>query len=148
MPDYSGYSYLKPDWGHIYHPCVEDIPNDIPDPCGKSVLTTTFIDANLLFYFVTGRSATDIIHMLNKTPINWFCKKQNIVESASYGSDFTAFRTGIEQVVSLHTDLRYFGVPIEGPSVVFGDKKAVVDSSMNPSYRLKKRHNIISFNKV
>ena len=112
MPDYSGYSYANPDWGHVYHPCTEDIPDNIPDPRGESVLTTSFIDANLLFDYVTGRSATGIIHMLNKTPISWYCKKQNTVEVASYGSEFSAFRTRIEQVISLRTDLRYFGVPI------------------------------------
>ena len=44
--------------------------------------------------------------------------------------------------------LRMLGVTISGPSVVFGDNKSVIDSSMTPSYRLKKRHNILAFHRV
>jgi len=148
MPDYSKYSYLKPDWGYIYYPCKEDIPDDIPEPRGLPVLTTSFFDANLLFDYITGRSVSGIIHLLNKTPISWFCKKQNVVETASYGSEFTALRICVEQIISVRTDLRYFGAPIEGPSVIFGDNKAVIDSGMNASYRLKKRHDILAFHKI
>ena len=30
----------------------------------------------------------------------------------------------------------------------FGDNKAVIDTGMNPSYRLRKRHNILAYHKV
>ena len=148
MPDYSQYTYVKPDWGHVYHPCKEDIPNDMPTPRGKPILTTTFWDANLLFDYVTGRSATGIIHLLNKTPIGWFCKRQGTVETATYGSEFVAGRIAVEQIIDLRTTLRYFGARLAGPSVMFGDNKAVVDSGMIPSFRLKKRHNILAFHRV
>eukprot|EP00957_Ditylum_brightwellii_P047732 3626120-Ditylum_brightwellii.AAC.1 len=48
MPDYFNYKVEKKNWGHIYHPCQEEIPEDMPEPCGKPVMTTTFVDANLL----------------------------------------------------------------------------------------------------
>jgi len=72
--------------------------------------------------------------MLNKTPIGWFCKRQNTVETATYASEFTALRTAVEQVMVLHHDLHYFGVPIVGTSCLFGDNKAVIDSSMIPNF--------------
>ena len=111
-------------------------------------MTTTFVDANLMFDNVTGRSASGIIHMLNKTPIDWFCKKQATCETATYGSEFTALRIAVEQVIALSHDLRYFGVPLVGPSCLFGDNKAVIDSSMDPSFRLKKLHNILPYHCV
>ena len=40
------------------------------------------------------------------------------------------------------------GIPLIGPSVLLGDNKSVVDSAMIPSYRLKKRHNILAFHRV
>jgi len=85
---------------------------------------------------------------LNKTPISWFSKKLNTVETSTYGSEFSALRIAVEQVMSIRQDLRYLGVPIAGPSYIFTDNKAVVDSSVNPSYRLKKRHNILSWHTV
>jgi hypothetical protein len=148
MPNYDDLDYLKPDFGHVYHPVAEEVPHNAPDPKGKPILMTTFVDANLLFDMVNGRSATGIIHLLNKTPIDWYCKKQNTVETATYGSEFVALKTAIEQVIAMRQELRYFGALLTGPSVLFCDNKAVVDTAMIPSFRLKKRHNILSFHRV
>lgn len=68
LPDYSHYKVREYNWGHIYHPCKEEIPSGMLEPRGKPVLMTTFVDANLLHDMVTGCSCTGIIHMLNKTP--------------------------------------------------------------------------------
>ena len=79
MPDYSNYKVEKKNWGHSYHLCQEeipeDMPEDMPEPHRKPVMTTTFVDANLLHDVITGRSCTGIIHLLNKTPIDWFSKR-------------------------------------------------------------------------
>ena len=47
--------------------------------------------------------------------------------------------------------LRMLGVPLAengGPSYLFGDNKAVVDSSVIPDYNLKKRHHALCFHRV
>eukprot|EP00957_Ditylum_brightwellii_P062126 4714903-Ditylum_brightwellii.AAC.1 len=31
IPDYSNYNVKKKNWGYIYHPCQEEIPEDIPE---------------------------------------------------------------------------------------------------------------------
>eukprot|EP00957_Ditylum_brightwellii_P158732 12081628-Ditylum_brightwellii.AAC.1 len=54
MSDYSNYKVEANIWGHIYHPCQEEIPEDMPEPRGKPVMTTTFVDANLLHDVITG----------------------------------------------------------------------------------------------
>jgi hypothetical protein len=106
------------------------------------------VDANKLFNLVTGRSAAGIIHLLNKTPLSWFSKKLSTVETSTYGSEFSALRIAVEQVMSIRQDLRYLVVPVAGPSYLFCDNKAFVDSSVIPSYQLKKRHNILSWHTV
>jgi Mn2+/Fe2+ NRAMP family transporter len=110
-------------------------------------LSTSFVDANQLF---TGCSAAGMIHLLNKTPICWFSMKLNTVETSTYGSEFSALPLliAVDQVMSICQDLRYLGVPIAGLSYIFTDNKAVVDSSVNPSYRLKKRHKVLSWHTV
>eukprot|EP00957_Ditylum_brightwellii_P002171 166711-Ditylum_brightwellii.AAC.1 len=35
MPDYYNYNIEKKNWGLIYHPCQEEIPEDMPEPRGK-----------------------------------------------------------------------------------------------------------------
>ena len=85
---------------------------------------------------------------MNKTPIDWFCKKQTTVATSTYGSEFAASRVSIEQIMEIRYALRMMGIPIEGPSVLFVDNKSVIDSGMNPSYRLKKNHNMLAFHCV
>ena len=120
----------------------------MPEPKGKPVLTTTFVDANLLHDVITGRSCTGIIHMLNKTPIEWFSKRQNTVETATYGSEFVAARTAVDQIVDLRYTMRMLGVPLTGPSWMFGDNLSVVNSSTIPSGKLQKRQNILNYHRV
>jgi hypothetical protein len=109
----------------VYHPCKEEISDDIPIPKGKSIQKTTFYDANLIFDYTTGKSATGIIHLCNKTPVDWYSSKNNPVECAT--------------IIANRIELYYLGCHIDGPTHLFGDNKSVVDTSMYPSYRLKKR---------
>ena len=54
--------------------------------------TTTYAYANLMHDLVTGRSMSGILHFVNQTPSQWFSKKQNTVETATYGSEFMVAR--------------------------------------------------------
>ena len=97
---------------------------------------------------LTGKSVTGILHLLNQTPIDWYCKKQATVETATYGAEFVAARTCVEQIVDLRTTLRYMGVPVAHKSYMFGDNESVVKSSTIPESKLHKRHNALSYHKV
>jgi hypothetical protein len=44
---------------------------------------------------------TGILHFMNKTPIDWYSKKQATVKTATYGSEMVAFCTGVEQIIDL-----------------------------------------------
>jgi hypothetical protein len=97
---------------------------------------------------LTGRSVTGVLHLLNQCPIDWFSKKQATVETATYGSEFVAACTCVEQVMDLRSTLRYLGVPIRAKSIMFGDNKCVVDSSTKIHSKLHKRHTTLSFHRV
>jgi hypothetical protein len=109
---------------------------------------TTYVDANLYHDLVNGRSVTGILHLFNKTVVDWFSKKQATVETATYGAEFVAARTAMEQIIDLRIELRYLGVQVKGYTVMFGDNESVVNSSSVPHARLHKRHNALSFHKV
>jgi hypothetical protein len=104
-----------------------------------------FVDANLMHGLTTGRYVTGTIHMLNQTPIDYFSKRQGQVETATYGSEFVAARTATEQIINLHYSLRALGIPLDGPSWMFGDNQRVVTSSMVPHSCLNKRWNTLSY---
>ena len=97
---------------------------------------------------MTGRACTGILHRLNKTPIDWYCKRQNNVKTATYGSEFVAARTATEQIIDLRYVLRMLGVPLDGPAYMFGDNLSVVTSATIPQSSLKKHHNALAYHKV
>ena len=130
----------------IYGNVLEEIPKDSPEPLGKSVTTTRFLDANLLF--ITGRSVTAVLHFFNPITGDWYSKRQATVENATYGSEFVAAKTATEQIVDIRQTLRYLGVPIKSKAYMFGDNKSVVTSSTVPHSLLSKRHNILSYHRV
>ena len=126
----------------------EQIPDNAPTPLGNAATLTHYVDANLMHDLLSGRSVNGMLHFANQTIIDWHCKKQGSVETATYGSEFVAAKNCTEQIQDLRHTLRYLGVPIRGKSHMFGDNESVVDSSAFPHARLQKRHNILSFHKV
>jgi hypothetical protein len=152
IPDHESIYGEHPDrheWMHsVYGSPEEEVPNFLPVPKGKSVRTTTFLDANLMHDYSTGRSATGVLHLINQTPIDWFSKRQGQVETATYGSEFVAARTATEQILDLRFTLRSLGAPLDGPSWMFGDNQSVVTSSTIPHSQLSKRWNALSYHRV
>ena len=137
------------DWMYaVYGNVNEELPDNMPTPKGKPVRTTTFVDANLMHDLTTGRSASGVLHMVNATPIEWFSKRQNTVETATYGSEFTAARLATDQLVDLRYTLRMLGVPLDGPAWMFGDNQSVITSSNLPHSPLTKRHNALAYHRV
>jgi hypothetical protein len=148
-PDMSEIPCVDYDWAHtVYGSPKEQIPTDLPSPKGNRVTLLHYFDANLYHDMLTGRSVTGVLHVMNKMAVDWHSKKQATVETATYGSEFIAARTCIEQAIDLRLTLRYLGVPICEKSYVFGDNKSVIDSSTVPHAKLHKRHNALSFHRV
>ncbi len=75
---------------------------------------------------------------VNKTPIKWYSKRQNTVESATYGSELVAARIAVEMIIEYRYKLRMMGVKITEPSVLMVDNEAVVKNTTLPSSSLKK----------
>ena len=118
LPDYSGIPDPKYDWEYsVYGNVKEVLPSDAPEPLGKGVITTHYVDANLMHCKLTGCSVTGCLHLMNGTPIEWYSKKQATVETATYGSEFIAARTCMEQVIDIRQTLRYLGVPVVGKGI-------------------------------
>jgi hypothetical protein len=148
-PDYLDLPELEHDWSrYVYGEITEVITQDAPEPLGKDVTTTHYVDANLMHDLVTGSSVTSTLHLVNKTPSDWYSKKHATVEIATYGSEFVAARTCVEQIIDLRNTLRYLGVPIRSKSDMFGDSKSVVDSSIQVNAELHKRHTMLTFHRV
>ena len=148
-PDYSNLPHKEYDWQRtVYEGAKEEIPHDIPEPKGKYVITTTYVDANLHHDQVTGNSVTACLHIVNATPSHWYTKRQATVETETYGSEFVAARIATDQIIDLRYTLMYLGVPVRSKSYMFGDNKSVVDSASIPTSTLSKKSTLASYHRV
>ena len=57
-------------------------------------------------------------------------------------------RQATEQIMDLRYTLRMMGVPLDGPSWMFGDNYSVIVSSTIPHSSLNKRHTALSYHRV
>jgi hypothetical protein len=136
------------DCNTVYGNIKEVFPKDAPKPLGKNVTLSHYVDANLMHDVTTGKSVTGILHLINKTPLDWYSKKQATVETATYGSEFIADRICVEQIIDLSSTLRYLGVPVREKNYMFGDNNSLVNSSMGLHAKLHKHHTMLSFHCV
>ena len=148
-PDFSSLKDQEYDWTRsVYSGACEQSPHDIPKTLGKHVQTTHYVDANLHHDLATGKAVTAVLHFLNQTPIDAYTKRQSTVETATYGSEFVAARTAVDQIIDIRTTLRYLGVPIRDKSYMFGDNRSVVTSSTIPNSTISKRQHLASYHRV
>ena len=97
---------------------------------------------------LTRRSHTGILLYVNNAPVQWYSKRQNTVESSSFGSEFVALRIAKEMIVTLRYKLRMFGVPVQGATNVFCDNNGVVKNTSIPHSMLQKKHNAINYHAI
>jgi hypothetical protein len=83
----------------VYGNHKEELPDKMPKPKRKPFRTTTYANENLMHCLVTERYMSGIINLVNQSPIQWFCKKQNIVETATYGSELMVARQATERIM-------------------------------------------------
>ena len=81
---------------------------------------------------------------MNRAPIIWYSKKQNTVETSTFGSEFVAMRIATEIIEGLQFRLHLLGIPMDGSSSVLCDNMSVVMNTTRPESTLKKNHNAIS----
>jgi hypothetical protein len=82
--------FKQVDWSDIYGNVEEALPPNMPAPLGNPVEMFCFVDSDHAGNLATRRSHSGIIIFLNKSPILWYSKRQNTVESSTFGSEFVA----------------------------------------------------------
>jgi len=88
------------------------------------------------------------IHEHCELTIVWFSKKQNSIETSSFGNEFMALKTGVELLEGLIYKLQMMGVPIEGYCNTCIDNMSVVNNTSVPESILKKKSNSIAYHYV
>jgi hypothetical protein len=147
-PSFNPSRFRECNWSEFYLNAEDALPPNMPEPRGKEVSTTCFVDADHAGCRVTRRSHTGIVLFVNRAPIVWYSKRQNTVETSTFGSEFVAMRIAIDQTEGLRYKLRMMGVPLAGPTALFCDSESVVRNSSAPESVLKKKHNAIAYHRT
>jgi hypothetical protein len=147
--DFSNIKWVSHDWKQFYPDIQGEVmPIGRPKPRGKSVQISFFCDAAFGSCHVTRRSTTGIVKFINGAPIQAYSKRQNTIETSTFGSEFIALKIAVEMNDALRYKLRMMGVEIDGPTNCFCDNKSVVTNAVVPQSTLSKKHNFVAYHKV
>ena len=147
-PEIDQDQFIRHDWGRFYGDVKEAVPIDCPTPLGKSVDLRMMVDADWAGDKARRRSRTGFFIFLNSAPIAWCSKRQATVETSVFGAEFVALKQGVEALRGLRYKLRMMGIPISGPSYIYGDNMSVVKNSSKPESTLNKKSNAICYHAV
>jgi len=136
------------DWKDFYGDVKEALPPNAPEPYGKEVDLRLFVDSDHAGDKRTRRSRTGFFVFLNSSPIVWMSKKQATIETSVFGAEFVAMKHGIETVRGIRFKLRMMGVPIAGPTYVYGDNMSVIHNTQRPESTLKRKCNQICYHAI
>jgi hypothetical protein len=127
----------------------EAIPPDMPPPLGKDVDLRMMVDSDHAGEKRTRRSHTPgFIIFCNLAPIIWLSKQQATIETSVCGAEFIAMKHGIETLRGLRYKIRMMGIPLSGPTYIYGDNKSQVTNSSRPELTLKKKCNSICYHAI
>ena len=94
------------------------------------------------------QSLTGFLIFCNMALIDWVSKKQPPNETSVFGSEFVAMKHGTEKLRGLSYKYRMMGIPLSGPSNVYGDNKSAITNSTTPKSTLKKKSNSICYHAI
>ena len=147
-PCLDGIIFNKQNWKDLYPDAEEATDPDAPDPLiEKDVQITAMVDASHGSCYDTRRSVTGYIIMVGRSIIKWYSKRQNTVESSSYGSELVAMRIAVEAILEIRYKLRMMGIKIAPTSNLLCDNQAVIINTQLPTSSLKKKHNSVAYHK-
>ena len=120
----------------------------MPKPLGKALKIRGYVDADHAGELLTRRSRTGYIIFLNKSPIYWHLKKNQSIETSTFGSEFMAMKQVTEYMLGLRFKLLMFGIPIDGPAFIYSNNQSVLANTSMPTSTLKKKSQSIDFHFV
>ena len=140
--------FKEQNWKEIYPDMKEELPPNMPEAKGSPVHLTGYFDADHASDVVSRRSVTGILMFANSTPVKFYSRRQNTVETSTYGSEIMAARIAVDIAVEMRYKLRMLGVPVPGPALLYGDNQSVIFNTTIPKSVLKKKHNALAFHRA
>jgi hypothetical protein len=151
-PEINMSDFKECDWKAFYGDVKEVIPPKAPKARGKEVDLRLYVNSDHAGDGLTRRLRTDsrtcYFIFMNMAPIQWFSKRQPMIETAVFGAEFVAMKNGMESLRGLRYKLRMMGVPLSGPSYIYGDIMCVIHNMQQPESTLKKKLKSICYHAI
>ena len=126
----------------------EEISSNMPEPRGQGFIMCVKVGVDHASNTITRCSRTGVLVYLNCAPIYWWNKKQNSVESSSFGSQFIAMKQCCEYVHGLRYKLRMMRISCDDPTFIYGDTQSVWANTTVSDSTLKKQLQSIAYHFV
>ena len=120
----------------------------MPEPLGKEVVMRCFVDDDHSGENLTHRSSSVFIIFLQMASIYYCSKRQNTVETSTFGSEFMAMKLAWKYICGLRYKLMVMGIPFSDTCFVYGDNKSVLYNTTLPESTLKNKSNSIAYHDV
>ena len=151
VPKFDEEAFERKDWtssefGHLSG--KEEMPPNMPEFRGEGFVIWARVDADHASDTITRQSWTGFLIYINSAPVYWLSKKQNSVESSTFGSKFMAMKQCCEYIRGLRYKLRMMGIEVNGPAYIQGDNKSVLCNTSIPDSTLKKKSQSIAYHFV
>ena len=92
-----------------------------PEPQDNEVDISMFVDSDHAGDKASCKSRSGFLICMNTALVQWLSKKQSKVETSVFGAEFVTMKQGINALRGLRYKLRMLGIPISGPSYIYGD---------------------------
>jgi hypothetical protein len=131
-----------------YPDAAEEIDSKVPVAKIDELEITAFIDSDHAHDKMTRRSITGLLILVGRTPVYFMSKRQGAIATSTYGAEFCAMRTAVEEVQAVRYMLRCLGVKVKHSTLICGDNKGVILNCTMSDSLLKKKHVAIAYHKT
>ena len=133
---------------NFYPDAAEELDAKLPKTLVDELEITAFVDSDHAHDKSTRRSVTGLIILVGRTPVFFMSKRQGAIATSTYGAEFCAMRTAVEEVIAVRYMLRCLGVKVAQASLICGDNMGVIQNCTLADSLLKKKHVAIAFHKT
>ena len=126
--------------GDLYPDAAEELDANLPTPLVQEISIAVFVDSDHGNDKVTIISIMGLIAFLGRTPAFYPSKRQGAIKTSTYGAEFCAMKTGVEETIVIRYMMRCLGINVETASLICGGNMEVIQNSTIKSSIFKKNH--------
>ena len=141
-------SFKSHNWTAFYGDVQEATPVNAPAPRGKEVVIWIMVYSDHYWDEDDCCSHTGYMIYAQMALVDCISKNQATVEKVVFRFKCVAMIHGVETMSGIHYKLHMMGVPIDGPTYIFGDIISVIFDTSRAESQLGKKLNSICYHAV